>query len=124
MAKTLDDAEQLYRAKDLDQAKKLFLDALQQTDRKPEHAAAYYGLARIAANQKDPETSERLFEKILELEPEPFVKGWTLVYLGRLALAAKDREPAAKYFQDALKVEGASDDARQAAKDGAQQISK
>jgi len=124
VAKTLDEAEQLYRANDLDQAKKLFLDALQQTDLKPPHAAAYFGLARIAAKQKDPETSQKLFEKTLELEPEPFVRGWTLVYLGRLSVAAGDREAAAKYFQDALQVEGASNDARQAANDGAQMISK
>jgi len=124
VARTLDEAEQLYRANDLDQAKKLFLDALQQTDLKPPHAAAYFGLARIAAKQKDPETSQKLFEKTLELEPEPFVRGWTLVYLGRLSVAAGDREAAAKYFQDALQVEGASNDARQAANDGAQMISK
>jgi len=124
VAKTLDDAERLYRANDLDQAKKLFLDALQQTDQRSAHAAAYFGLARIAARQKDPDTSQKLFEKTLEQEPEPFIKGWTLVYLGRLSLAADDNETAAKYFQEALQVEGASDDARQAAKDGAQASAK
>jgi len=81
-------------------------------------------LARIAARQKDPDTSQKLFEKTLEQEPEPFIKGWTLVYLGRLSLAADDNETAAKYFQEALQVEGASDDARQAAKDGAQASAK
>ncbi|HEY2012408.1 MAG TPA: tetratricopeptide repeat protein [Bryobacteraceae bacterium] len=123
-AKTLDNAEQLYRSNDLDKAKKLFLDTLQQTDQKPLHATAYFGLGRIAAKQKDPETSQKLFEKALELEPEPFVKGWTLVYLGRLSVAAGDRDAAAKYFQTALQVEGASEDARKAAKDGVQLISK
>ena len=123
-SKTLDEAEKLYRANDLDKAKKLFLDALEQTDRKPMHASAYFGLGRIAAKQKDPETSQKLFEKTLDLDPEPFVKGWTLVYLGRLSVAAGDREAAAKYFQGALQVEGASNDARLAAKDGVQLISK
>jgi len=124
VAKTLEDAEQLYRAGDLDRAKKLFLDALQQSDEKPAHATAYFGLARIAAKQKDPETSQKLFEKILELEPEPFVNGWTLVYLGRLSLASGDRDAAAKYFVEALQVKGASDDARIAAQDGARMIPK
>lgn len=123
-AKTLDEAEKLYRSNDLDQAKKLFLGVLQQTDQKPLHAAAYFGLARIAAKQKDPETSQRLFEKTLELEPDPFVKAWTLVYLGRLSIASDDREGAAKYFQRALQVEGASNEAIQAAKDGAQTAAK
>jgi tetratricopeptide (TPR) repeat protein len=125
VAKTLDEAEQLYKANDLDTAKNRFLDVLKQTDQKPAHAAAYYGMARIAAKQKDPETAEKLFGKTLELEPEPWVKGWTLVYLGRLSMAAQDgAKDAAKYFQRALEVDGASEEARKAAQQGMQQISK
>jgi tetratricopeptide (TPR) repeat protein len=123
-AKTLDEAEKLYKDNDLDKAKRRFLEVLQQTDEKPMHAAAYYGMARIAAKKKDPETAERMFEKTLELEPEPWVKAWTLVYLGRLSMAAGDGPQAGKYFQLALAVEGASDEARKAAQQGAQQISK
>ena len=123
-AKTLEDAEQLYTARDLEKATRLYLDALQQTEKKSMHAAAYYGLARIAALQKDPENAERLFQKTLESEPEAQVKAWALVYLGKLSLAAGDREPAARYFQDALKVDGASPQARQQAEQGVQQSSK
>lgn len=128
-AKTLDDAEQLYSAHaqdpaNLDKAKTLYLQVLQQTDQKPMHAAAYYGLARIAALQKDPDTSERLFLKVLDLEPEPPVKAWTLVFLGRLSLAAGDGAAAGKYFRDALQVPGASDMARKAAQQGVAQTSK
>jgi len=123
-AKILDDGEKLYRNKDFEQAKKLFLSVLEQTDHKTMQASAYFGLGRIAAMQKDPETSERLFQKTLELEPDAFVKGWTLVYLGRLAIAADDRGAAQKYFQSALEVKGASEEALKAAKDGAQTVSK
>lgn len=123
-AKTLDDAEQLYIKRDLDPAKKLYLDVLQQTPDKPMHAAAYYGLARIAVLQKDPETAERMFQKSLELEPEPQVKAWVLVYLGRLSLAAGEGAQAGKYFGEALQVPGASDMARKAAQDGMRQSSK
>ncbi len=123
-AKTLNDAEDLYRARSLDQAKKLYLDVLQQTDQKPMHASAYYGLARIAALQKDPETAERLFQKALELQPEAQVKAWTLVYLGKLAMAASEKDQAAKYFQEALKVDGASDAARKEAQRSLEQYSK
>ena len=118
VAKTLEDAEQLYTARDLDKAKKLYLDALQQTDDQTLHATAYYGLARIATLQKNPELAERLFEKILELQPDPQVKAWSLVYLGRLSMAANEPEKARTYFQDALKVEGASAGAQQAASQG------
>ena len=60
----------------------------------------------------------------MELQPAPQIKAWALVYLGRLSLAAGDREQAAKNFEEALKVEGASDAARQAAAEGLQNNSK
>jgi tetratricopeptide (TPR) repeat protein len=124
VAKTLQDAEELYKTDNLDKAKQLFLSVLEQTNQKSAHASAYYGLARIAVKQKDPETGERLFQKSLELEPEPFVKAWALVFLGRLNVAAGEREPALKYFQSALAVEGASDEAKRQAQIGVQQNSK
>jgi tetratricopeptide (TPR) repeat protein len=124
-AKTLDDAERLWGARNedatnLEKAKKLYLDILTQTAEPPLHAAAYYGLARIAALQKDPETAEQFFQKTLELQPEPQVKAWALVYLGRLSLAASDRDQAVQYFQESLKVDGASETAREAATEGLQ----
>jgi tetratricopeptide (TPR) repeat protein len=88
------------------------------------HAAAYYGLARVAVLQKDPETADRLFRKTLELDPEPPIKCWTLVYLGKLTLASTEPDDAVKYFQQALKVEGASPEGIAEAKRSLDQISK
>jgi tetratricopeptide (TPR) repeat protein len=124
VARTLDDAEQLYTARELDKAKTLYLDVLKQTDNQTIHSTAYYGLARIAAMQKDPELAERLFKKTLELRPDAQVKAWALVYLGRLSIAAGDREQATRFFQNALKVEGASPAAQQAASQGVELSSK
>ncbi len=123
-AKTLADAEDLYSARDLDKAKAAYLAALQQTDSTRLHAAAYYGLARIAALQKDPESAQRLFLKTMELDPEPPIKAWTLVYLGKLSLASNEHDEAVKYFEEALKVEGASDAGIKEAKRSLSQISK
>jgi tetratricopeptide (TPR) repeat protein len=123
-AKTLEDAEQRYRAGDFDGARQLFLAALQQTDARPAQASAYYGLGRVAVKRNDPETGQRMFEKVLELEPEPFVKSWALVFLGRLSLASGDADQAARRFQGALSVEGASDEARKAARQGLDQTTK
>ena len=123
-AKTLEDAETAYTARELDKAKSQYLAVLQQTGDKPMHGAAYYGLARIAALEKDPESASKLFEKSLELEPEPQVKAWVLVYLGRLAIAAGESGQAGQYFERALQVKGASAAAQQAATQGAAQISK
>jgi tetratricopeptide (TPR) repeat protein len=124
-AKALDDAEQMWEARaqgaaTVENARKLYLDVLAQPGAPSQHAAAYYGMARIAAIQKDPETAEQLFQKTLELQPEPQVKAWALVYLGRLSLAAEDSDQAVKYFQEALKVDGASEAARKAATEGLQ----
>lgn len=123
-AKTLDDAEQLYTARNLDQAKTRYLEVLKQTEDPVLHSAAYYGLARIAALQKDPEVAVRLFQQTLDLKPEPTVKAWALVYLGRLSMAAGEHGQAMQYFQSALKVEGASAATQQAASQGVELSSK
>jgi tetratricopeptide (TPR) repeat protein len=125
-AKALDDAEKLFEGKQFDAAKKRFLSVLEQTDQRPAHAAAYYGLARVAATAKQPEDAERLFKKALELDPDPRVKAWSLVYLGRLELATEqpDVKQAGEYFQQALQVEGAPEQARKLAQQGLQQSSK
>jgi len=119
-AKTLDEGEKLYTARDLDKAKDKFLQVLRETDQKPAHAKAYYGLARIAMLQKDGETAERLFQKTLTLEPEAQDKAWVYVYLGRLYDVIGEADNAAKNYQSALAVEGASDKARDMARQGLQ----
>lgn len=119
--KSMEEAEQAYTDRNLDKAKAGYLQVLKETEDKVLHAKAYYGLARIAILQKDPETAERLFQKTLESSPEPPVKAWALVYLGRLSDAAGDRAQAAKHFQDALAVSGASAAAHKAAEQGVQQ---
>lgn len=124
-AKTLADADKLYQGHDLEKAKEGYLAVLQQTDDKQIHAAAYYGLGHIAALEKDPESSQRLFQKALELNPaDPVIKTWTLIYLGKLSLASSEPDDAVKYFQQALKVEGAPEPGLREAQKSLDQISK
>jgi tetratricopeptide (TPR) repeat protein len=122
-AKTLDDAERLFLDREkavgnADKAKELFLKALQETEQKPLHAKAYYGLARIALLERDPETADRFFRKILELEPDPATKAWALVYIGKLADSQGEQGPAQESYKTALAVQGISDLARQEAQRG------
>jgi tetratricopeptide (TPR) repeat protein len=119
--KTLEDAENLYRDRDLEKAKQAYSRLLQETEEKTLHASSYYGLARIAILQKDPELAERLFQKSLELAPEPQVRAWVEVYLGRLSDAAGERAEAVRHYKEALAVNGGSTAARQAAEQGMQQ---
>lgn len=116
--KTLEEAEQLYTSRDLEKAKAAYLRLLKETDEKPLHARAYYGLARIATLQRDPELAEQLFQKTLDSAPDPQTAAWARVYLGRLADASGDRERAKKQYQAALDVQGGSDAARSAAQKG------
>jgi tetratricopeptide (TPR) repeat protein len=115
---TLDKAETKYKERDLKSAKELYLSVLTETTVKPLHAKAYYGLARIAILQKDPEVGDRLFRKVLEMEPDAYTKSWSLLYLARLADSQGDREQAEEHYKAALAVEGAPDSVRQAAEKG------
>ena len=116
--KALEEAEALYSQRQIDKAREAYMRAEKAAGDKNLRAKAYYGLARIAALRKDPDLAEELFEKTLDLDPEPVVKGWTLVYLARLSEAAGEPEKAGGYYKAALEVEGASAGAREAAKKG------
>ena len=117
-AKTLADAEQAYTDRDLERAKQGYLRVVEETGEKPIHARAYYGLARIAVLQRDPETGDRLFRKVLELEPDAETKAWSFLYLGRLADSQGERDQAVESYKGALAVEGVPDSVRQAAQKG------
>lgn len=121
---TIDEAEKLYEGRSLDQAGETFRKVLQQTDKHPLHSRAYYGLARIAALQRNPELAEQLFRKTLELSPDPHTRAWSEVYLGRLAQASASPENAVEHYKAALAVEGASEKARQAAEEGLRKTSR
>ncbi len=116
--KAIEAADKLYSSKDYDQAKQSYLHVLERYSDQAMHARAYYGLARIAVLENEPEMGERLFQKVLESAPDPWTKAWTHVYLGRLSDIAGDREEAAKHYQTALAIDGASAAARQAAEQG------
>lgn len=113
---TLEKAEDLYSKRSLDPAKDLYLKALEQEGGPDEHARAWYGLARIAVLQNQPDSAVKLFEKAIGSSPDDPTKAWSLYYLGRLSSASGDNERAAKFFKDALTVPGASDQARKNAR--------
>jgi len=117
-AKTLDQAEKAYADRDLARARDTYLQVLKQTSEPPMHAKAYYGLARIAVLQRDPELGDKLFRKVLELQPDPVTKSWSLLYLGRLADSQGDREQAQEHYKAVLTVDGAPDSVRQSAEKG------
>jgi len=118
VAKTLQEAEDFYGKRDLGSARLRYLRVLEQGTADGLHAKAYYGLARIAALQKDPELAEKLFQKTLELSPDKETMSWAYLYLGRLADAAGEREQAEKNYRSVLAIEGAPASVRSAAEKG------
>ncbi len=117
--KALEEAEELYRKRDLENARQAFLKVLRDTNEKPLQARAYYGLARVATLMNDGELARSLFEKTLESAPDPPERAWALVYLGRLSDVAGEADKAAEYYREALATEGASPAAREMAAKGA-----
>lgn len=123
-AKTLEQAENLYLARNLEQAKTLFTKALDQKGEPAERAQAWYGLARISVLENHASIAIQLFQKTLESSPDDFTRAWADVYLARISRSQHDFTLATKYYQDALAVNGASDKAKQAAGSELQELSK
>jgi tetratricopeptide (TPR) repeat protein len=119
----IDRAEQLYTGRELDKARDAYMQVLQTADKDFAHNRAYYGLARIAALQKNPKLAEELFHKTLETAPDPPTRAWSEIYLGRLAEAAGESAQAIRHYEAAAKVEGSSAGAKQAAEQSLQRLS-
>jgi tetratricopeptide (TPR) repeat protein len=117
-AKSLAEAEDLYAAKNMAGARASYQRVLEQPAENPVHARAYYGLARIAALDRDPELAEKLFQKTLELSPDDETKSWAHLYLGRLSDASGEREQAEKHYRAALAVRGVPEQVKAAAAKG------
>jgi len=118
VAKALDDAEELFRAQKIAPAKEAWSAILGSTAEKPAQARAYYGLARVALSERDPERGDQLFRKVLELEPDASTQSWSLVYLGKLADSQGEAEPAKEFYGQALAVAGLPDQVKREAQQG------
>ncbi len=117
-AKVLAEAEDLYGNHDLPRAGETYRKVLELPAENPVHARAYYGLARIAALNRDPELAEKLFQKTLDMSPDEETKSWAHLYLGRLSDAAGEREEAEKHYRAALAVHGVPEQVKVAAEKG------
>lgn len=108
VAKSIDDADVLIEKRELPPARELLLAVLKETDDKKWHGRAYFGLARIATLQRDPETGFKLFETTLETSPEGSIQAWAHYYLGRLSELSNSPDDATRHFDTALATPGIS----------------
>ncbi len=116
--KTLEEAEEVYGQKNYTKANELFRRALEETNSRPIKGKAYYGLARLAALNRDPQLAVELFERTISEGAEAQVSAWAHVFAGRLLDLAQDNEAAKKHFEAALATAGASPASKKAAEDG------
>ena len=68
--------------------------------------------------ERDPETADRFFRKVLELQPDAPTKSWSLLYLGKLADSQGESDEAHEFYQQALAVAGVSDQVKTEAQKG------
>ena len=115
---TLDEAEEAWGKKDFKKASELFRRSLEETNARPLKARSYYGMARVAALNKDPQLAVDLFEKTIAEGAEPQISAWAHVFAGRLLDLAQESAAAKKHFEAAIATVGASPASRKAAEDG------
>jgi tetratricopeptide (TPR) repeat protein len=123
-AKLLAEADDLYGSRDLLRAGETYRKVLDLPAENPAHARAYYGLARIAALNDDPEQAKKLFQKTLDSSPGEDTKSWAYLYLGRLADMAGEREQAVRNFRAVLQIGGAPEQVKNAAQKKLDQLLK
>jgi tetratricopeptide (TPR) repeat protein len=119
-ARTLEEGEDAIRARDAAKAQQIFTRALTETQEKALQARAYYGLARAAILNRDPEAGDQLFRRVLEMEPDAATRSWSLVYLGKLADSQGDAAAATEFYRQALAVPDLPDQVRREAEQGMQ----
>ena len=114
--KMLADAEDSFRRNQVPEARRLFEQVQEQTQGKD--ARALYGLARVAAIEKDPERAKELFRAALDAQPDPHVKAMSHLYLGRIEDLFGSREQAVQHYQEALAAGDNTPGTREAAEKG------
>ena len=112
-AKTIEDADRLIEKRQTGPAKEMLLAMLKETPEKRWSSKAYFGLARIAVLERDPETGFKLFETTLETATDPQVKAWSHYYLGRLHELASEPDQALSQLEAALATPGITPKAKQ-----------
>jgi tetratricopeptide (TPR) repeat protein len=84
----------------------------------PEEPRALYGLAIVAGQQQDQELAKSYFLFALKRAREPFLLGWTHIYLGRIYDLESSREQALGHYQAALGLKSGLEKIEEAARRG------
>jgi len=120
---SLETAQGLFEQQDLENSRKAYRRALEQTSDKDKQARAFYGLALIDLQEKRWDEALDLFQRTVATNPNSALSAWSHYYLGQLALKAGDSDKAAAQFKQTLSIASASAKAREAAQKALQSTS-
>ena len=112
----LEEAQRQLQAGGYAAARAGFGRVLREVD--PEEPRALYGLAIVASQQQDQELAKSYFLFALKRAREPFLLGWTHIYLGRIYDLEGSREEALGHYQAALSLESGLEQIEEAARRG------
>jgi tetratricopeptide (TPR) repeat protein len=114
--KLLVTAEQRLSAGDVDTAKKLAQEALDEKSEDP--GRALFILAEAATMNRDMQGARNYFEQALGVAHEPKVVAWSHIYLGRIFDLEEEREAAIGHYRAALSASASLPEAKAAAERG------
>ena len=118
-SKLLINASQRLSVGDVDGAKKLAQQALEEKSEDP--ARALFILAQAATMSRDLPGARDYFLRTLEIAHEPKVVAWSHIYLGRIFDLQEEREAALDHYRAALSTGAELPEAKAAAERGIQQ---
>jgi hypothetical protein len=112
-------AQQRLSSGDVDGAKKLAQQALDEKNEDP--GRALFILAQAAAMNHDMQGARSYFEQAASVAKEPSVVAWSHIYLGRICDLQEDRAAALDQYRAALTAGGGLPEAKAAAEHGIEQ---
>jgi tetratricopeptide (TPR) repeat protein len=115
-SKLLLTAQQRLASGDVEGAKKLAQQALDEKNEDP--GRALFILAQVATLNRDMQGARSYFEQALLVAKEPAVVAWSHIYLGRICDLQEDREAALVQYRAALSAGEALPEAKAAAEHG------
>jgi hypothetical protein len=115
-SKLLLTAQQRLASGDVEGAKKLAQQALDEKNEDP--GRALFILAQVAVVSRDMQGARGYFEQALAVAKEPSVVAWSHVYLGRICDLQEDREAALVQYRAALSAGESLPEAKAAAEHG------
>jgi tetratricopeptide (TPR) repeat protein len=116
--KLLDIAEAKLAANDVQAARRIAQQVIDEKTPGEDPSRALFVLARTAALSRDVDAAQAMFERTLEIAKEPRIVAWSHISLGRIFDLKCERDQAVTHYRAALSAGDATPETQAAAKRG------